>query len=59
MILSLPVDLDGPVLQRTDEVVGGVLQGEDVAAVTPALEGRDGDERLDRAVAGTGALTGQ
>ena len=53
------VDLDGAVLQRPDEVVGGVLQGEQVAAVLPAVEVGDGDERLDRAVAGTGAVPGE
>ncbi len=30
---GLPVDPDRTVLQRADEVVGGVLQGEQVAAV--------------------------
>ena len=33
----LPVDADGTVLQGADEVVGGVLEGEQVAAVLPAL----------------------
>ena len=36
----LAVDPHRPVLQRADEVVGGVLQGEQVAAVLPAVAGR-------------------
>ena len=55
----LPVDAYGSILQRADEVVGGVLEAEQVAAVLPALERGDGDERLDRAVSRPGAVPGQ
>src|SRR5207342_3658352 len=56
---GLAIHADRPVLQRADEVVGGVLQGEQVAAVPPTLEVGDRDERLDGAVAGAGAVPGQ
>jgi hypothetical protein len=56
---SLAVDLDRPVLQRPDEIVGGVLQGEQVAAVLPPGDVRDSDQRFDRAVAGAGAHSRQ
>ncbi len=49
------IDADRPVLQRSDDVVGGILQGEQVAAVLPLLDVGDGDEGLEGAVAGTGA----
>jgi hypothetical protein len=49
---GLPVHLDGAVLQRPDQVVRGVLEREQIAAVRPPLEFGDRDERLDRAVAG-------
>lgn len=55
----LPVDADLAVLQRAYEVVGGVHQGEQVAAVLPPHEVGDRDERLQRAVARPGALPGQ
>ena len=32
----LAVDLHGAILERPDQIVGGVLQGEQVAAVLPA-----------------------
>lgn len=53
---DLAVDLDRAVLQRAYEIVGGVLQGEQVAAVFPALEGGNRDERLDGAVARAGPV---
>jgi hypothetical protein len=56
---GLAVDLDGTVQQRPDQVVGGVLESEQVAVVLPALKAGDRDKRLDRAVAGAGAEAGQ
>src|SRR4051794_25541886 len=41
-----------------DDVVGGVLQREQIAAVLPLVEVGDGDERLDRAVARARAVPG-
>jgi hypothetical protein len=48
---GLAVDPHRPVVQRADQVLGRVLEGEQVAAVLPALQGGGGDERLERAVA--------
>jgi len=50
--------LDGPVPEGADQVVGGVLEGEQVAAVGPAVEVGDGDERFDGAISGAGAVSG-
>lgn len=51
-----PVDAYVSILQWVDAVVGGVLEGEQVAAELPALERGDGDERFDRAVSSPGAV---
>jgi hypothetical protein len=56
---GLAVDPHRPVGQRADQVLGRVLEGEQVAAVLPALEGGGGDERLEGAVARPGAVAGQ
>lgn len=48
-----------PVLQRPDDVVRRILQGEQIAALLEVGQISDRDERLDRAVAGTGAVTRQ
>ena len=56
---GFPVDLHRTVLQGSDDVVGGVLEGEQVAIVLPAVQVGDGNERFDRAVAGTGAVPGE
>lgn len=53
------VDPDLAVLEGAYEVVGGVHEREQVAAVLPAHEVGDGDERLQGAVAGSRALTGE
>lgn len=55
----LPVDLDRAVLQGADQIVGRILQTEQVAGVLPAVQIRDRDERLDRAVACAGAPSGE
>src|SRR5262249_24881648 len=56
---GLAIDLDGAVLQWPHQVVGGVLEGEDRAAGLPAEAVGDGDEGLDRRVAGAGAVAGE
>jgi hypothetical protein len=56
---GLAVHAHGPVLQWPDDVVGGVLELEQVATVLEVHEVGDGDERLDGAVPRTGAVTGQ
>jgi len=40
------IDTHGPVLQRADDVVGGVFQRMQVAAVVPAQSVGGGDEHL-------------
>jgi hypothetical protein len=55
----LAVNLDGTVPEGSDQVIGGVLQGEQVASVLPVAEVRDRDERLNGAVAGACAVSGQ
>jgi len=54
--VSRSVDPYLAVLQRSYEIVGGVHEGEEVAAVPPAHEVGDRDERLQGAVARAGAL---
>jgi hypothetical protein len=56
---GLAVDPHRPVVQRPDQVLGRVLEGEQVAAVLPALQGGGGDERLEGAVARPGAVARQ
>jgi hypothetical protein len=56
---GLAVDPHRPVVQRADQVLGRVLEREQVAAVLPALKGGGSDERLKRAVARPGAVARQ
>ena len=56
---GLAVDPHRAVLQRSDNVVGGILQLEQVAAVLDARQVGGGDECLDGAVARAGAVPGQ
>ena len=53
------VNLDGAVLQRADQFLGGVHQGEQVAAVVPAHAVGRGDEHFERGIAGARAHAGQ
>ena len=53
------VHLDRSVHQRPDQLLGGVLEPEQIGPVPPALQRGHGDERLDRAVPGPGAEAGQ
>ena len=48
-----------PVLQRADEIFGGVHQRHDIAAMVPALAVDRGDEDLQGRIAGTGAHAGE
>lgn len=45
------VDLDGAVVQGSDEVFCGALEGEEVGGLFPSVQGGDGDEGFDRGVA--------
>ena len=54
-----PVDADRPVLQRADQLLGGVHQRPQVAAVVDPRPVGDGDEDFERRVAGARAHPGQ
>ena len=56
---GLPVNTYRTVLQRSHQVVGGVLECEEVAAVLEVHQVRNRDERLDRAVSRAGAMPGE
>jgi hypothetical protein len=58
-VRGLAVDLDRSVEQRANDVVGGVLQREQVALVLPAKHVGHRHERLNRAVPLPSANTGQ
>lgn len=49
-----PVDPNRPILHRPDQVVGGILEWVEVAAVVPAQPARGSNEHLERSVSGAG-----
>ena len=54
-----PVDPDRTVHQRAHQLLAGVLQGEQIGAVPEPFALQNGDQRLDRRVAGAGTHAAQ
>ena len=56
---GLAIDAHRAVLKRANQILGGVHQGVEIAAVVPALRLGSGDEDLQRRIAGARAHAGQ